>query len=62
MIKNTSILEIKKEERVYQLHCAPDSNLGELHDVLTEMRGFIVNRMVEIDKSLTKPDHVIEVE
>ena len=47
MIKNNLILEVKREERVYQLHLPSDSPLGEVHDVLHEMKMFIVKTMTE---------------
>lgn len=47
MIKNHTILEVIKENRSYQLHCEPDSPLGELHDVLTEMKYFIVKMIMD---------------
>jgi len=56
MIKNQTILEIKKNERTYQLHLSNDSPLGEVFDVLCEMRAFVLNRLNEVAKSEVKTD------
>lgn len=47
MISNKSQLEIKKGERLYHLICDPLSPLGELHDVLIEMRNHVIEIMSE---------------
>jgi len=47
MLKQQSIIEIKKGERVYQLVLAMDSPLGEVHDVLYQMRSYIIERINE---------------
>ncbi len=46
MIKQKTVLEVKINERVYELFCASDSPLGELHDALMQMKGYCVDRMV----------------
>jgi len=50
MIKNKTVLEVKIGERVYELTCATDSPLGELHDALMQMKGFCVEKMVIAQK------------
>lgn len=50
MIKSITTLEHKIGERVYAFHCDPNSPLGELHDALTVMRSFIVDKMKAIDE------------
>lgn len=49
MLKNITSIEIKKvkedQERVYQMICDNHSPLGELYDVLCEMRGYVVDRL-----------------
>lgn len=45
MIKNHLILEVKKNERVYQMHLSPDSPLGECFDILTEMRSYVLEKI-----------------
>jgi hypothetical protein len=55
MIKTTTVLEAKIGERTYQLECAPESPLGELHDALSMMKGFVIEKMKEADKA-SKPE------
>ena len=49
MIKQQGLLEIKKGENVYQLHLPPGyaCPLGEVHDVLHEMKVFIVDLIMK---------------
>ncbi len=61
-LNNKTVLEVTKNERVYILECNADSPLGELHDVLVEMRGYVIQRAQdaqEQEKTATKP---VEVE
>ena len=51
MIKNQTVLELKGgSERIYKFVCENDSPLGEIHDILCQMRGFIVQRINEANK------------
>ena len=50
MIKNKTILEVKIGERTYQMECFPDSPLGELHDALSQMKGYVIDRMKDVEK------------
>lgn len=64
MLKQRSILEVVKGEKVYQLHCDQDSKLGELHDVLSEMKDYVVKRITEaaeLEKPKEKKSDVVEV-
>jgi hypothetical protein len=45
MIKNQIILEINKDQRIYQFHLSPESPLGEVFDVLNQMRAEILERI-----------------
>ncbi len=58
MIKHQAILEIQKSDRIYQLHLLNDSPLGEIFDVLTEMRVFVLNRLNEASKSEVKTEEL----
>lgn len=49
MLNMISKLEVKIEDRVYQLLCDNDSSLGELHDVLHKMKNFVIQRMQELE-------------
>ena len=40
-------LKVEKKDREYILECSSRSPLGELYDVLTEMRSFVINRILE---------------
>lgn len=52
MIKNISKFEIKIGERIYQLLCEIDSPLGEVHDALSAMKGFIIQKIREAEEPL----------
>lgn len=45
MLKQISVLEVKIGERTYELYCKNDSPLGELHDALLKMKGYVVKRI-----------------
>jgi len=47
MLKNKTALEITMNDRVYSLHVDPASPLGELHDVLSAMKAFVVQKINE---------------
>ena len=51
MIKNLNALEIKVGERIYKLLCDVDSPLGEVHDALLQMKGFIVKTINDLHAS-----------
>lgn len=50
MIKQQTVLEVKVNERIYQLFLASDTPLGEAHDAIMQMKGYIVDRMVAAQK------------
>lgn len=43
-------MTIKKGERCYQFICEGDSPLGEIHDVLHEMKQHIVGTIIDQSK------------
>lgn len=47
MIKAKISIEIVKNERLYQLICDNGAPLGELYDVLNNMRGIVIQRANE---------------
>lgn len=47
MLSNITKLEIKIGERAYQLFCAVDSPIGEVHDALCSMKGFVIQKIQE---------------
>ena len=50
MLKAKTVIEVKVNDRTYQLECYSDSPLGEVYDALVSMRAFIINMMVEQQK------------
>lgn len=50
MIEGRTQVEVKKGDRSYRLNIANDSPLGELYDVILEMRGIIYNKIKEIEE------------
>ncbi len=50
MIKNQSVIEIKVGEKVYQFHCSLDSPLGEIHDILHQMKSYVLKKMIEFEQ------------
>ena len=42
---NKTVLEVKIGERSYVMECYNDSPLGEVHDALTQMKAYIVDRI-----------------
>jgi hypothetical protein len=58
MIKNISKLEVKIGERIYTLLCECDSPLGEVHDSLSSMKGFIIQKIQEAEKRPQEVDNV----
>jgi hypothetical protein len=50
MLKNKINLEINKEDRVYNFECDPTAPLGEIYDVLTQMKSFILEKISEAEK------------
>lgn len=47
MLKHVVNLEVVKGERKYLFSLLPDSPLGEVYDVLFEMRNFVVEKLNE---------------
>ena len=56
MIKNQVIFKIQKGDRDYILSLAPDSPLGELFDVLTQMRTEVLLKIEAVAKEEVKTD------
>lgn len=62
MLKNKLVLEVRINERLYSLEISPESPLGEIYDALNQIRGFIIEKMVEEQKnSNTQKIEVSEV-
>ncbi len=50
MIKTINVIEVKRYEKIFSLHIENSSTLGEVFDVLCEMRSFIVEKINEATK------------
>lgn len=51
MIKQQVILEVKKEDRIYQFQLPSNCSLGEVFDVLFQMRSYVVEKISESQKA-----------
>lgn len=51
MLKQSANLEIVKDDRVYSLTLPTSAPLGEVHDVLFQMRSFVVDKINEAIKA-----------
>ncbi len=51
MFNQIGKLEVKIGDRLYQLFCAVDSPIGEVHDALSQMKMFVIDKMKEIENS-----------
>lgn len=55
MISNIAKLSIKIGERSYELLCACDAPIGEVHDALCAMKSYVVKRIQDADKAPDEP-------
>jgi len=44
-IKSKTTLEVRIEDRIYSMECYSNSPLGEVHDALTQMKAYVVDRI-----------------
>lgn len=51
MLKQSAMLEVKINDRVYQLHLPSDAPLGEAHDALFQMRSFVIQKINDAQKA-----------
>ena len=51
MIKQKIVIEVKRDERIYQLQLPDGSPLGEIYDVLFQMRSFVIDKINEVHKA-----------
>lgn len=61
MLKQAAILEIRREDRIYWLTLPNNAPIGELHDVIFQMRSFVVDKINETINA-DKPKEVQEPE
>jgi uncharacterized protein YajQ (UPF0234 family) len=50
-LRNQALIEAKKGEKSVKLVFESDMSLAEAFDLVTEIRGYIVNRIVEIQNA-----------
>jgi len=50
-VKQKIVLEVKKEDRIYGFECASNASLGEIFDVLQEMKTFVVQKLNEAQQA-----------
>lgn len=55
MIKNLSAIEVKLNERVYRFICEVDAPIGEVHDILCQMKSLVVQKMQELNDAQKAP-------
>ena len=44
-LRNKTVLEVRVEGRIYSIECNAESPLGEVHDALTQMKAYVVDRI-----------------
>jgi len=61
MLKQTAILEVVRQDRVYTMILPNNAPLGELHDVIFQMRSFVVDKINE-SINAEKPKEPVEIQ
>ncbi len=61
MLKTQAQLEVKINDRLYQLNLPSDAPLGEAHDALFQMRSFVISKINEAQKADTPKEPEPEV-
>lgn len=54
MLKNKSVLEIEVGGQLFKMECNADCTLGQVHDALSLMKIYIIERMKEAEKGEDK--------
>ncbi len=62
MLKQKTLLEVKIDDKLYQFYCDPDSQLGQLHDALAQMKQYVVQRIVDAQKSEPVKEESVNLE
>lgn len=55
MIKNLSSIEVKIGERLHRFICEVDAPIGEVHDVLCQMKTLVIQKMQELHDAQKVP-------
>lgn len=59
MLKLANVFEVVRGDRVYTLTLPSNAPLGEVHDVIFQMRSFVVDKINE-SINIDKPKEIIE--
>ena len=59
-IKNKTIIDVSRDSRKYYFECAPDAQLGEIFDVLCEMRGHVIDLIQKANDAKEKQPNVVD--
>lgn len=60
MIEQKTVLEVTHNERLYKLSVLPDSPLGDVYEVLNQMRNYIIDRIEKEQKKEQDAEEVSE--
>ena len=55
MIKQKVVLEVTVGDRSYSMECYHDSPLGEIHDALSQMKAFVIQKMKDAEQVKDSP-------
>lgn len=55
-ISSIARISVKKEERLYTFECENNSNIGEIYDVLQEMKNCIFQQIQQNEQSQKKEE------
>jgi len=58
MKKDIVSLQVKKNERLYQLLIESGSSLGELYDVIVQMKNYVHDLMKENEPQVPKKEYI----
>lgn len=56
MLKQKTVIEIVKDQRVYSLALCPESPLHDVYEVLNQMRNYVVERIETEKKKLEESE------
>jgi len=60
MLNNLAKLEVKIDGKIYQLLCDVDSPIGQVHDALSQMKLYVINKMKEVESPPTPEEPINE--
>jgi hypothetical protein len=60
MVEQKTVLEVTHNERLYKLSVLPDSPLGDVYEVLNQMRNYIIDRIESEQKKEKEAKEVSE--